>query len=268
MSTLYEKARYGLPLEDVLVIDSHCHIGKWWQFHIPGHTAEDMLTSMDRLGLNKAFITAHSAIGPDYTHGNDMVIDAVKRYPERFIGYATVNPNYESDMKNELDRCFSVNGIRGIKLHPGCHGAAIDYKKYRIAYETANELACPVLIHVWGKADVDAIDRVSALYPQARFVIGHSGADIHAMEDAIEVVKSRDNAYLDLAVSVAFEGNVEWFVSEVGSTKVLYGSDMPFLDPRPALGRVAMADITDDEKKNILGLNMKSILEGAAGRKC
>lgn len=49
-------------------------------------------------------------------------------------------------------------------------------------------------------------------------------------------------------------------VKEIGSKRVLFGTDMPFLDPRPALGRVAMADISDEEKKDIFGLNMKYLL--------
>ncbi|WP_127586300.1 amidohydrolase family protein [Paenibacillus koleovorans] len=93
------------------------------------------------------------------------------------------------------------------------------------------------------------IYRLTEQYPQAQFLIGHSGAYPKAMEDAIRIVTSRDNAYLDLAISYAYEGNVEWFVREAGAKKVVFGTDMPFFDPRPTFGRIAMADISDDEKR-------------------
>ena len=259
--SIFDKAKSGLALTDILIIDSHNHIGCWKEFHIPENTAEGMLVSMDTLGIDKAFITAHASIGPDYVYGNDIVIDALRRFPDRFLGYATVNPSYEEDMKHELERCFRAPGMRGIKLHPSSHGSSVDNKKYRIAYEAANERGCPILIHTWGRADVAAIDRMSAQYKKAQFIIAHSGAYIEAMSDAIDIVNSRDNAYLDLAISLPYEGNVEWLVREAGSKKILFGTDMPFFDPRHTFGRVVMADITDDEKKDILGLNMQRLLD-------
>ena len=77
----------------------------------------------------------------------------------------------------------------------------------------------------------------------------------------LDTVNKHDNVYADLALSMTYEANVEWFVHEVSSKKVIYGSDAPFFDPRPAFGRVALADITDDEKKDIFGLNIKRILD-------
>jgi len=35
MSVILEKVRRGLPLDDILVIDGHCHIGLWHNFNVP-----------------------------------------------------------------------------------------------------------------------------------------------------------------------------------------------------------------------------------------
>ena len=260
MTKIAEKALKGEKLDDILIIDCHNHIGDWKAFNAPRNNAEGILASMDTLGVDRASLTAHSSIGPDYRYGNDIVIDAVTRYPDRFVGYVTVNPNYEEDMKNELDRCFKVKGMKGIKLHPGCHGCPVDDKRYHTAYETADEKRCPVLIHVWGYESVAAVDRLAPQYPGAKFIMGHAGADIAAMAYAMDVVTRRKNVYADLAISLTCEGNVEWFVKEAGSKKILYGTDMPFFDPRPAFGRVALADIGEEEKKDIFGRNMAGIL--------
>ena len=259
MSDICERAMKGIPLEDVLIIDCHSHMGYWRNFNVPRGTPEGMLATMNTLGIDIVCVTHHSSIGPDYRYGNERVIEAVKKYPDRFIGYITLNPNYPDDMKDEIDRCLAVHGMKGIKLHPDCHGCPIEYKNYNAAYETANELHIPVLIHIWGKNEVAAVDRLAVHYPGARFIMGHAGGDIRSMEDAVDIVNKHDNVYVDLVVSATLEGNVEWFVKEVSSKKVLYGSDMPFLDPRPAIGRVAFAEISDDEKRDIFGGNMKRI---------
>lgn len=260
MNLIAEKASKGLKLDELLILDSHCHIGCWFNFNIPENTAQGMMKSMDRTGINKVFISAHSSIGPDYQFGNNLVIDVLNRYPERFMGYVTVNPNYPEDMNNELERCFKNNGIRGIKLHPYMHGCRCDNTNYSAAYEAADGRKCPVLIHTSGVDDVVAIDKLAANYKNAIFIIGHGGADIRGMKMAVEVVNRHENVFVDTAVSLAFEGNIEWFVKEMGDTKILFGSDMPFYDPRPTLGRIVYADISDDAKRAILGLNLVKIL--------
>ena len=256
-----EKARKGIPITNVEIIDCHCHMGDWFNFNVPGGSAEGMLASMDALGINKAFVTAHAAIGPDHTFGNNRVIEALGKYPDRFLGYATVNPNYgTTEIDKELDRCFKFPGMKGIKLHPGLHGRPIDYKNYQPAYNAANERNCPILIHVWGSGDVSIIDTLAKQVPNAIFIMGHAGADIPGMELAIQVINSYENVYADLALARIYEGNVEWFVREIGSKKLLFGSDLPFMDPRPSFGRVALAEISEEEKEDVFGLNMKRLL--------
>ena len=90
-----EKILNGQPISEFPVIDCHSHLGRWSNFHIPGDgTIEQMVSSMDMLGIDKCFITAHASIGPDYVYGNDMVRDSAKKFPNRVLGYVTLNPNY------------------------------------------------------------------------------------------------------------------------------------------------------------------------------
>jgi len=80
------------------------------------------------------------------------------------------------------------------------------------------------------------------------------------MELAVGVLNKRERVFADLALSTGREGNVEWLFGEVGSKKILYASDMPFYDPRPTFGRVALADITDRAKRDIFAGNIRALL--------
>lgn len=260
MTDFSEFIKRGLPLNNVLIIDSHSHMGRFFGLTVPVFSAERMLETMNTLGIDIACISHHSAITNDYSYGNDQVIELLSKYPERFLGYCTVNPHYPEDIKDQLLSRLVVKGMMGIKIHPSIHQVPIDYRNYHRAYEIAEEKCCPVLVHTWGKAAVSELCKVAGMYPKATFIMGHAGGDIRAMEDAIEVVNKRSNVYADLALSRTFEGNVEWLVKEMGSHKVLYASDMPLIDPRPALGRVAMANMPEEDIRNILGLNMKKLL--------
>ena len=176
--TITCKARQGLALDDILVIDAHTHMGLWHNFHAPNNDAEGMIRSMDTLGIDKAVVTAHSSILPNYRYGNDLVANAVKAYPDRFLGYVTLNPHYPEDMELELKNFFDIPGFVGIKLHPSCHGVPIDYKNYEVAYRFADDTGCPVLIHVWGLGHVLTVKGLLDKYKNAKFIMGHGGADL------------------------------------------------------------------------------------------
>ncbi len=262
MTDMAEKAVNGFPIDNCTIIDSHDHLGRWFAFHVPGGgTIEQMIARMDRTGIQKVCVTAHSSIGPDYVYGNNLVMEAIRRHPDRVIGYVTINPNYPEDIRHEMDRCFAVKGFRGIKLHPYCHSQEVDYKNYAPVYEEADRRGCPVLIHVWGEANVREVDGLASKYPNANFIMAHTGGDIKSMELALDVINRHDNVYGDLALSTPAEGNVEWFVQEVGSRKILFGTDMPFYDPSHVVARVAMADISDEDKRNIFGRNISALMK-------
>lgn len=266
MNSIDKQIQVGKPLSDTVIIDCHCHIGFWKGFHIPENNSSGMLKSMNSLGINKAFLAAHAAIGPDYKLGNDIVKEALTKYPDRFFGYVTVNPHYIEDINNELERCFSIKGFVGIKLHPGFHGISVDYKKYQPAYEYADKKHIPMLIHTWGREDLSVLERVARHYSGTYFIMAHAGGDIRSMELALDIVNRNMNIYIDTAVSCAWEGNIEWFIDEIGSEKILYGSDMPYFDPRISFGKIVWARIPDTDKYNILGLNCMKIFSGETWR--
>jgi hypothetical protein len=47
---------------------------------------------------------------------------------------------------------------------------------------------------------------------------------------------------------------------KVGADKILFGSDMPFVNANAQIGKILYARISDEDKRKILGLNMANIL--------
>lgn len=267
VSEIAQKVLQGISLKDEIIIDAHCHMGPWGGFHMPATSAEEMLVGMDALGIQTACVTANPAIGSDFVRGNDLVLQAAKDFPKRYLCYATINPNHAEVMEQEITRCFAHAEFMGIKTHASLHGAAIDDARYAPAFAYANAHRLPVLMHVWEMADIKATAHLAKEYPNAMFIMGHFGfgAGFKGMKAAMDVINTYDNVVGDLAVSKVFEGNVEWLCQGVGSEKVLFGTDVPWFDPRPAVGRVALAKLTDAEKRNVLGLNMRRILDMKKG---
>jgi len=241
------------------MIDTHAHLGKWFNFYYDGGDFLSMIKIMDRIGMESAWISALISIGPDYDLGNEMVLEAMRAFPDRFKGYITLSPYFVDKIEGELKKRAS-QGFVGIKLHPGTHLYPIDGVNYLYAYKYADENKWPVLIHTWGERDVRTITEIAKSYPNAIFIMGHSGGDLKSMILAVELAKDVDNIYLDLTGSAMYNGIIEYYVEKIGSERILFGTDFPFIDPRPAIGWVESSKIKEEDKLNILHKNAEKIL--------
>jgi predicted TIM-barrel fold metal-dependent hydrolase len=88
--------------------------------------------------------------------------------------------------------------------------------------------------------------------------IAHSAMLVYR-DACVEACKKYENIFVDTAASYTFEGAIEYMVSKVGAEKVLYGSDMAFYDCRQTLGKIGLAQISEEDKKKIFGENARRI---------
>ena len=244
------------------MIDAHTHLGYWHNFNIPKRTAADMVHAMDRVGIRCCVSAAHAGISADYITGNSQVIEAMRAFPGRILGYCCINPNYPADeMRDEIKRCFDA-GMIAIKYHPSCHKYPIDGDRYRLAWEYADEHSLCVLTHTEGggaNCSVAQAGKCAQRYPNAKVIFGHSGFGYEGARQCIEVAPKAPNAYFDLASSMADLGLVEMLVNGVGADRVLFGTDLPFLDCRMQIGRMAFSALDDDQLRLVLADNAKRL---------
>ena len=262
-----DKVREGLPLDDVLVVDAHAHLGAYSEgrMYIPTPDEDTMVRLMDRMGVDVACISSLEAMS-DFRTGNERTARAVRKYPDRLVGLAVVNPHYPEEVGPELERCFEELGMKGIKIHPTCNDYPVDGKGYEEVWRFASERGAFVLSHTWQGSSTcgpKMLASVAEKYPDLPIILGHSGGNPKGYEEAIEVAKDHPNLYLDLCGSLITGAWVERIVEAVGADRVLYGTDFPFIDPFYEFGKVCFAGIDEEEKKKILGLNMAEILRRA-----
>ncbi len=256
------------PLDGVLVIDCHVHVGKSWHW-MAYHDEHGLLTTMDRLGIDKICVSSMMALLYDFQAGNDQVMALAEQYPDRIVGYAVVNPRYVNDMEAELERCFRHPGMRGIKIHPTTyvHHYPLDGPNYEPVWSFAERKGCPVLTHAGPRSERDTcgphlIANVAKRYPDVNIIIGHAGSydSWVSLDEHIGIVKQHDNLYLDISTMNRFYRSVDYMVNRVGSERVLFGSDGPFHDIIAEFGAVVYARIGEEAKENVLGRNMARLL--------
>jgi len=248
------------PPADVLIIDAHCHLGPFRNFHIPEPDIDGIVTVFDRLGIDVGVFAAHSGISSDYRLGNDEVRKAAERHPGRVHGYCCVNPNYPDDVQAELERCFADPRFRGIKLHPELHDDyPLEGPGYARVWDFAQRWRVPVLVHSYfGGDSLPTFEAIANRLESAPLLLGHGGLDL-GVAGVIELVHRLPNVYLDLTGPASWDGLVEFLVAEVGAGRLLFGSDVPFVDAALQLGGCAYARITDADRRRILGENAAAL---------
>jgi predicted TIM-barrel fold metal-dependent hydrolase len=266
-SVLWDAVRLGKALEGELVLDAHTHLGPWFNFWIPDHDIDSMFRVLDRLGVDAIACSADRAIGPDYIAGNDEVAAAQAKYPRRVIMYVTINPRYpKEEVEAELRR-WEAAGKRAYKIHCATHQTPEDDEAYQPMWDLADRQGAPVLVHTHGghgKTGIELLTEIAQARTNLKIIIAHSANSLEVIEQACAAARKRENIYLDLTGSPMVYGALEMMVDRVGAQRVLFGTDTPFIDPRPQLGRVAYSRLTDDEKRSILGLNAKELFGEAA----
>lgn len=253
------------------IIDAHVHIGYFQSIDL-GNDIEDVLSRADKMGVEKVFCTHCQGLYGNYTDGNEVVYQAMQKYPDRVLGYVTVNsPRYGKPLYDYVQHAIFDRGFSGIKIysHSQGVGSAIPFLSVADPYmyplfEMAQEWQTPILAHATS-AEVDVICKD---FPKLVLMMAHmgatpvSGGDWHT---AISTAKKHPNLILDSTGSAMDSGMIEEAVRVIGPERVLWGSDMPMIDPWINIERIHSAEISDADKEWILGKNILRLV--ANGRR-
>ena len=253
-------ARTGQDLRaaGIEITDAHAHLGPYRNFYIPENDAAGLVGVMDRCGVDRTCLSAHLAIGPDWIRGNRLTAEAVAAYPDRLA-----SPHEPDRIRAELTYLFDNLGFRAIKLHPDLASYPIGGDGYRPAWEFAAERGCFVLVHTFHGSrfcDPPVFGPLAERYPQVPIMLVHSGSQPAAFPGAIAVAQAHPNVYLDLSGSFITGWWITRLVRAVGADRVIFSSDIPFIDLRYGLGRVLFADLAPAEKALVLGGNIRRLL--------
>jgi predicted TIM-barrel fold metal-dependent hydrolase len=78
---------------------------------------------------------------------NDTLAAAIERHPDRFLGFATLAPARPEAAAEELERCVTELGFKGVMLRSHVGDGFLDEPRYRPIFQTAARLDVPVYIH-------------------------------------------------------------------------------------------------------------------------
>lgn len=256
-----KQLRRGEALQEITIIDGHAHLGEYANFFMNRPDAATMVGVMDRIGMQAAVISANAAINSNTDFGNQLVLNAVRAFPGRFLGYVVANPYESDDMEVNLNRYLNEPGMVAIKLHPELHD---DYPmlgpRYEPMWKLAAERKVPVLFHTYFGGDtLEDIARLAEKYPQTPLLVGHELQD-KSLEAMAELANSFPNIYVDLSVPEIYSVTEFFYQALDDIRKLIFGTDFPWGNCHFRVAAVIYARIPDEAKRKIMGQNIADLL--------
>jgi predicted TIM-barrel fold metal-dependent hydrolase len=238
-------------------------------------SAEDVVAAMDGAGVDRAVCFTWPFADPALcAEANDYVAAAVRRFPDRLIGFGCVQPA-DPGAPREVLRCAQL-GLRGLgELNADAQGWSLEDDAALSPLVAASveaglvwNLHCSEPVgHLYpgkGTATPDRIAGFAERYAGLRIVAAHLGGGLPFYAHMPEVrALCRANLWFDTA-AVPFlydSGAYRSVVDLVGADRLLFGSDHPLLPAPRYLATFDTLDLAPDQRSSILGGTAAALLE-------
>ncbi|MEB3070310.1 amidohydrolase family protein [[Mycobacterium] vasticus] len=226
-----------------------------------GLPLEALIDEMDANGIVKAICSAGPLIP------NEDVVDAVRRYPDRLIGVASVNPwSVDGVMPavHELRRLVSDFGFKGLKLEPFILDKVPTEPQWYPLYAACADLDITLQVQVGGTGPSTYtsetgrpghIDRIAIDFPELRIVAGHIGWPW--TEEMIAVAAKHPNVWIDTSAHLPkyYPPHFTHFLRTYGRRKCIWASDWPILTFEAALDGLAELELAPEVAQLFLSDN-------------
>jgi predicted TIM-barrel fold metal-dependent hydrolase len=255
-------------MKDVLKyrkIDGHSH---------PETDLGRQIEIADRLGIEKLQISKPSNkedfTPEEFRQNNDLVLAAMKKYPDRYIGFFTLNPRYQKESIEEMKRCVDL-GMAGYK---GYTQVKVSDPLYYPIIEKLIDLKMICYLHAEcqlgvggyrmkydvGKPPNTSIpeDFVMAAkrYPEAMFHFAHIGGGFD-WEYECKILKECPNIYVDTGGSNNEENMVDFAIRHLGEDRIFFGTDNCY---HHGVGKILASNTTEAQKSKIFFENYNNML--------
>ena len=188
------------------------------------------------------------------------VVEAVRTYPDRFLGFGAVPLGMELEETEEwIDTQITSNSLYGIgEFTPDSEQQIMQLETIFRALK--NTRIYPVWVHTFHPVTIGGIKCLMSLcekYPGIPVIFGHLGGS--NWMDVIAFAKEQGNVYLDL--SAAFTPlSVKTALTEMPE-RCLFGSDAPFGEPNLCRQLIEFVSPSSSITGMALGGNIERLLQ-------
>ena len=237
-------------------------------------TAEELVASMDEAGVSLSVVLNLGWVSHDLcVETNDYILDSISRYPDRLIGFCSVQPRAGEAAVAELERCAKAGAS-------GMGEMRSDVQGFNLADETMmkplvdvaakhdliflTHSSEPVGHQYIGKGGItpDILYSFVLSFPDLKLVCAHWGGGLPFYALMPEVTKALSNVWFDTAATAfLYQPRIFKQVSEIiGSGKILFGSDYPLVSQKRIINLIRSLELPKEDENKILAGNAQKLL--------
>ncbi|MBY0549240.1 MAG: amidohydrolase family protein [Candidatus Obscuribacterales bacterium] len=225
------------------VIDIHTHIGTFRGFDLSSQT---LLVNLKARGVKMAFVSNIDCaelpgvtLNLDEKTANSRTVEVVQSHSNLLRGLLWVRPQKNdvalarTFLRTELGKSNKERLFVGMKFHPDMNNFDADDKSVDPFLSLCEEFHIPAVFHCGDNDQHSSAQRIynaAKRHPNLPIILYHMGFNTEH-KDAIACVKAartRNDANLYLETSQCDFASVLKAIKEVGSSRVLFGSDATY----------------------------------------
>ncbi len=272
-------AAYGLPTRDDLVKL------RIWDMHYHGMSGGDLrlhqenLFYVERMGIERMFSldiagSVRDPLGTSLSAEKKREIrEFLEQNSDRVCGLIPIDPSQPLESARKIEEWIRHGPCIGVKYYGGNPGGVVcSHPNNDALIRLAAELNAVIYVHTWlkvggqprhpggdnapGESTPTHLAQLAGRFPDVPFICGHSGGD---WELGVRAVRHLENVYIEFSGSDPHSGQVDFTVSEVGSGRLVWGGHGPSRSYSTELSKVLDADLTEAERLQIFGGNLRRI---------
>lgn len=271
-----------------LIIDSHVQLGTCPDTSL---FAEELIERMDNSGQNMSVVfpmmkgIEFGSAKFNYYAGNDYIAEVQKRYPDRIIGIAGIDPRFQFNnlfkdrvrlLKHkvinasliEIERAILTLNLRGIRLHPFLHNFPINDPIIMPPIltkllECQNKIGKKLynVIHACGDSVQNTPEKIAWVakeFPELLFSLSHMGFG-WGQDRYLDVLMQHKNLILDFTYGPNIDV-LKKSLQKVGKDRIVAGSNEPIGNFKDKMLIVNQAIENESDKEMVLGGTIAKIL--------
>ncbi len=217
-------------------------------------SVDELGEMMRKYGIHACCTLSTVGMLLDYNSGNGATRAACGEQAS-LLPVATLNPQTVFTDDGPYMR-FKSDGFKIVRFFPMEQDWDAAYAPFRALAGRLEAEKLPIMVDVGGSGAATRLVDALARHPAPLIL---TGIDASAVAEAIAVMRTHSGIYIDTSHLVAV-GAIKQVVDCVGAERVLYGSGAPSRPMASALGVLRNADISDDQRAQILGGNARRLL--------
>jgi uncharacterized protein len=251
-----------------VIVDVNAYLGHFAFRRLRHNTAASLLALMDAKKVDRAVVSSAGAITyRNAQSGNEEVAEEIRAHRDRLVPFAVINPFY-AGWRDDLKICHDEFGTKGLRLYPKWHNYQLSDPCCRELIDAATErgmvISIPIrvednrsrswLLKVPDIPLVEIVELVKA-FPKARFILlngsGYTGCPLGQKDNALP-----PNYAIELSrLSAVLANELGQLISNLGVSRLMFGTGMPFNYPDPALVKLEVLDVSEADKETIRSQN-------------